>query len=77
VFKAGVNDPSAAARGTFTDMADSVSGFGSLSISTSGNFSDHDQFYAAGYLEGALTSVRIHETYINMHAWLESNFGGG
>ena len=31
---------------------------------------------AAGYLEGVLTAVRIHEHYDNLYAWLMGQFPG-
>lgn len=41
------------------DPKASLQGWDSISIGTSGDFDDADQSYAAGYLEGALTTDRI------------------
>ena len=46
-----------------------MSNFGQLRVSTSGNFSDADQVFAAGYLEGHLTARRIHQNFDNLHSY--------
>lgn len=53
-----------------------ASGFGQLSVVTSGTYNDTAQMYAAGYLEGALTASRIGEHYANVHAWIADQFTG-
>jgi hypothetical protein len=44
------------ASGTFVDSAQTISNFGKLRVVTNGDFSDLDQAYAAGFLEGHLTA---------------------
>jgi hypothetical protein len=56
------------------DMNQTASGFGSLSITTNASYSDVDQMYGAGYIEGVLTQFPIKQQYDNMNAWLASNF---
>ena len=74
----GVVDKTAAvAYGWYVDYEGTTSGFGRLSIATNAAFNATAQAFGAGFLEGALTSSRIYEQYLNMHAWLQSNFAGG
>ncbi len=47
-FKAGVMDPSGVAWATYTDMANTPSAFGDLSVTTNSKFADTDQMYGAG-----------------------------
>lgn len=76
-WKAGVMDKNGVAWGSYTDWTESVSGFGSLSISSNANFNDTQQAFAAGYAEAALTHSQIKIQYDNMHAWLLTNFANG
>ena len=76
-FALGIQDPAAAAWGSYTDMTLAVSGFGQLSVSTSSSFPDAVQMHAAGYLEAALTQERIYSHSQNVLAWIESQFKGG
>ena len=46
----------AVAHGSFTDSRHTRSGFGVLHVHTSAAFSDTEQMFAAGYLEGWLTA---------------------
>ena len=75
-FVPGTKVPGAVAVGSVTPMNSSISGFGDLSISTAASFTDAEQMYAAGYLEGALTADQIFLHSINIRAWIASNFGG-
>ena len=72
----GVKVAGAVATGSLTQMNASVNGFADLSIATSKSFSDADQMFAAGMLEGALTQAQIYLHSININAWIEGNFGG-
>jgi hypothetical protein len=77
-LKMGVLDPSGVAWARSVDMADAVtSAFGELTVKTSGTYTDTQQMYAAGYVEGALTAARIYQHYVNTTAWLVKNFKGG
>ncbi|EFJ51951.1 hypothetical protein VOLCADRAFT_103148 [Volvox carteri f. nagariensis] len=55
-----------AASGTFTDSSQTASNFGKLRIVTSSSYSDLDQAYAAGFLEGYLTAARIYDHHYNL-----------
>ncbi|GIL42922.1 hypothetical protein Vafri_750 [Volvox africanus] len=55
-----------AASGTFIDSAQTISNFGKLRIVTSSAYSDLDQAYAAGFLEGYLTAARIYDHHYNL-----------
>ena len=57
-----VNSSDAVATGRFVDGLN-VTGWGELWLSTVASFTDDVQMYAAGYLEGALTSARIAEMW--------------
>ena len=77
-FEAGVADPTGAAWGYYQDWtANTVSGFGQLTVLTNSALNDTAQTYAAGFLEGALTQSRILQQYHNVHTWILSNFGSG
>ena len=52
----GSIDTTAAAYGSYDPATNHVSYFAVLKIETNPSYSDEDQMYAAGYLEGALTS---------------------
>jgi len=54
------------AYGSFNDTL-SLSGWGVLKIQTNPQYGDNMQMYAAGYLEGALTSERIYQNYQNIY----------
>jgi len=60
-----VLDHSGAAWGTYDESMD-AEGFGKLYINTGSQFSDNQQAFAAGYLEGYLTHVRIVQHYNNL-----------
>lgn len=72
-----VDKAGAVAYGWFVDYEGTTSGFGRLSIATNPAFNATAQSYGAGFAEGALTWPRIYDQYLNMHAWLQSNFAGG
>ena len=77
-FTPGVLDPAAAAWGASTDMLGTASGFGQLTITTGGApLADAVQMYAAGYLEASLTAARISSHYVNVGAWIRSQFKSG
>lgn len=57
----------AVAWGSFLDGAHTISNFGQLRISTSGEYSDSEQAFAAGYLEGWFTAQRIQQNYENLY----------
>jgi len=46
-------------------------GWDELTLTTNADFSDLDQAYAAGYLEGAMTWERIHSLY---RAWIQNKY---
>jgi len=77
VFVPGTLDPAAAAWGSYTDMDGTASGFGQLTITTGATFPDAVQTGAAGFLEGALTAERISSHWINVGAWIRSQFKSG
>lgn len=57
----------AVAWGSFLDGAHTISNFGQLRVSTSGEYGDSDQAFAAGYLEGWFTAQRIQQNYKNLY----------
>jgi hypothetical protein len=57
------------ANGNYSDAALHPSFFGQLRLESFGGASDGVQSYAAGFLEGALTAVRISQHYGNMESW--------
>ncbi|CAK0735312.1 hypothetical protein CVIRNUC_000560 [Coccomyxa viridis] len=63
-FRTGRTDRSVA-YARYVDAAQTRSYTGQLHLSTSEAFSDHDQMFAAGYLEGYMTARRINEYYSN------------
>jgi len=67
-LKLGLVDPTGVAFGTFADTLN-VTGWGVLTLQTNPSFSDSSQMYAAGYLEGALTSERIYQMSENMYEY--------
>ena len=75
-FVPGSKVAGAVAAGSVSTMNSSASGFAELSISTSSAFTDAEQTFAAGFLEGALTQPQIYLHSINMLAWIAGNFGG-
>ena len=56
--------PGAVAWGSFDNTLNQT-GWGELNIRTSGESTDVQQHYAAGFLEGALTGEHIYTTYLN------------
>ena len=62
----GIVDKSGAAYGSYDSGNNHPSNFGVLKIETNASFSDTDQTFAAGYLEGALTAGDIFDMYSNM-----------
>jgi hypothetical protein len=72
----GVRDTSTgAAWGSWQDGNTTKSNFGSLSLQSSDKFSDTDQMYAIGFLEGALTADRIYEQVHNLKEVLLLEYG--
>jgi hypothetical protein len=59
-------DTTAAAYGSYDPVANHPSGFSVLKIETNPSASDHDQYYAAGFLEGVLTAEGIYYQYTNL-----------
>jgi len=75
-LKMGVLDSkNGVAWGNFSDAAVHPSGFGSITVWTSSNYNDTTQMYAAGYVEGALSQVRIYQHLTNMHDWALKSVG--
>lgn len=62
----GHEDTVVGAWGVFADDLHST-GWGELTVTTSGKVPDHVQAYTAGYLEGALTAQRIYELFVVIH----------
>ena len=75
-FVPGSRVAGAVAVGSVTAMNTSASGFGELNVATSGAYTDAEQLFAGGFLEGALTAPQIYLHSINMLAWIAGNFGG-
>jgi hypothetical protein len=76
-FKPNVVDPVAGvAWGSYARWTESVGAFGSLSVSTNGQYEDSQQMFAAGVLEGSLTQADIFDQHQNVYAWLLSQFPG-
>lgn len=67
-------NPNSCAWGIYYDMINTPSSFGRLSVSTNKAFSDYDQMYAAGKIEGALTALRIAQHFNNTNAWVLGQF---
>lgn len=44
-----------------------------MELETNSEYSDILQLEAAGFLEGALTAVRIYDHFVNTYAWAFSN----
>jgi hypothetical protein len=61
--------PNAVAWGSYLDGSHTVSNFGQLRVTTSGDYSDADQVFAAGWLEGYLSAPRIYQNYLNLHTY--------
>lgn len=61
------------AQGSFETMADHSlgGGFGVLKIETNSSYTDYQQMFAAGFLEGALTAAEIYDNYVNV----QNSFG--
>ena len=68
-FLSDANMPGAVAWGSFLDGQHTVSNLGHLRVSTSGEYGDADQVFAAGYLEGFLTAPRIFQNYQNLFTY--------
>lgn len=51
------------------------SNFGTLEVVTNGQYSDEEQMWAAGYVEGYVTAQEIAQQYENLHAYFESTMG--
>jgi len=64
--------PTPVAFGYFYDELNST-GWGRLYIHSNGDLPGYVQSYAAGYLEGALTSIYITNHFINYEALFFSN----
>ena len=50
----------------YSPASEHASNFAQLLLRTNGQYSDDEQTYAAGYLEGHLTAESIHQHYFNM-----------
>ncbi|KAG2499896.1 hypothetical protein HYH03_002184 [Edaphochlamys debaryana] len=59
-------DEDCAAHATFVDGASTLSGFGKLRVVTGAGYSDLDQAYGAGFVEGYLTAPRIYDHHYNL-----------
>jgi hypothetical protein len=59
----------AVAWGSYLDGSHTVSNFGQLRVTTSGEYSDADQVFAAGWLEGYLSAPRIYQNFQNLHTY--------
>eukprot|EP01012_Entosiphon_sulcatum_P051980 TRINITY_DN713_c0_g1_i1.p1 TRINITY_DN713_c0_g1~~TRINITY_DN713_c0_g1_i1.p1 ORF type:complete len:532 (+),score=78.48 TRINITY_DN713_c0_g1_i1:20-1615(+) len=69
-----VFDTNSVAFGLWNDTLEST-GWSILKITTNPKFADLQQAYAAGYLEGALTTVRTWQNFNNMYPkWNNSSF---
>lgn len=64
-FKQGI-DESAVAFGSYDDATHHSSGFGELKVETNSAFTDEQQYYAAGFLEGVFTAEGIYNHYMNL-----------
>ncbi|GFR40954.1 hypothetical protein Agub_g1618, partial [Astrephomene gubernaculifera] len=64
--------PQCAASATFVDSAYTASNFGKLRIVTGGDYSDADQVYAAGFIEGYLTAARIYDHHFNLRSYFDT-----
>lgn len=51
------------------------SGFGQITVTTSGKYNDTTQMYAAGYVEGALTQMRLWQHASNMLDYMRASLG--
>jgi hypothetical protein len=60
----GFEDPGVVVTGEFTDTI-METGWYTLKITSNGNFSDVDQAYGAGYLEGVMTALPAQQHYQN------------
>ena len=54
------------ARARYIDAKHTPSYTGQLHLSTSGSFSDHDQMFAVGYLEGYISAGWLQKAYIHI-----------
>lgn len=61
VFISDMHTRHAIAWGSYIDGEHTASNFGQIHVSTSGAFSDEEQAFAAGYLEGYLTAHRVYQ----------------
>jgi hypothetical protein len=61
----GTIDYSAVAYGSYDAATNHISNFAVLKIETNSSFSDDEQYFAAGYLEGAFTNAGIFDLYNN------------
>ena len=62
----GSIDTTAAAYGSYDPATNHVSYFAVLKIETNPSYTDEDQMYAAGYLEGALTTSDTYDLWQNL-----------
>ncbi|KAL4431400.1 hypothetical protein ABPG75_006656 [Micractinium tetrahymenae] len=63
------------AWGSYLDGLHARSNFGQLRVTTSGEHTDADQLYAAGFLEGYLTAQRIWDNWVNMFDYFTKAMG--
>ncbi|PNW85360.1 hypothetical protein CHLRE_03g182750v5 [Chlamydomonas reinhardtii] len=63
-----------AATGTFIDSSQTTSNFGKLRVVTGagGGYTDLEQAYAAGFLEGYLTAARIFDHFSNLKTYFNT-----
>ncbi|KAG2448337.1 hypothetical protein HYH02_006919 [Chlamydomonas schloesseri] len=65
--------PHCAATATFIDSAQTTSNFGKLRVVTGGDgYTDQEQAYAAGFVEGFLTAARIFDHFSNLKAYFNT-----
>ncbi|KAK2076982.1 hypothetical protein QBZ16_005210 [Prototheca wickerhamii] len=67
VFKPDTTD--GVAWGRYVPGRHTASNFGQLTVNTSGAYSDEQQMFAAGFLEGYLTATEIEDNWSNMHTY--------
>ena len=63
------------AQVSYVDSDDTVSNFGILDVVTNGMYSDQQQMFAAGYVEGYVTAERIAQNFANLHYYFTETMG--
>jgi hypothetical protein len=69
------DDRDVVAEVSYVDSGDTVSNFGVLDVVTDGMYSDQEQMFAAGYVEGYVTAERIAENFANLHYYFTETMG--